>query len=392
MRDIFPKNNSTNILGKEGDIVKKEDLLPIINQLNETKQVLEVLIAQFDEYKEGQQISINISTLNAITSAITTLNTTLANLDTADINNLFVSGLAELTTLSAQIATITSTLSAINIESSLLETQNLTANEGAINELEVGILTVDNWHVENVTIDNIIATQKVETSQLKASSSELGVIKGNYLALSGDANFGRNIRAIDSVFKSISTDKIDVKNISWKSSVSLSNIESFFIEVPHFENGQYYIQLVDDFTSFATIEIFNSVDNYFVRWSQSENGNIQNIFKHGDGVSSRIFIEFKNISGKSLKLKYGTICMNSDENCKIHKLLSIKPDVTYKVKHINGSKFFENVDFTIDKQQIIDIIREINPTIFIDELRNKENNKTEKSKKRKNHDGRIIRK
>lgn len=346
MRDIFPKNNSTNILGKDGDIVKKEDLLPITNQLNETKQALEVLVAQFDEYKEGQQISINTSTLNVITSAITTLNTTLANLDTADINNLFVSSLAELTTLSAQIATITSTLSAINIESSLLETQNLTANEGAINELEVGILAVDSWNAENLTIDNIIATQKIETSELEASSSSLGTIEGSSLALSGSANISGNLEASDCVFDGVSSDEVDVENITWKGSVSLSNVESFYLEIPHFENGQYYLQLLDNTTPFATIEIFNSVDNYFIRWSQTTIGNIQNVFKQGNGTSSKIYIEFENDSGNALSVKYGTTSITP--NVAGPESYTIQPvdtwDVEYPVSYKDGSKFFKNVD------------------------------------------------
>ena len=36
MRNLFPQNNSTDILGKDSDVVKKEDLLPVVEQLQNT--------------------------------------------------------------------------------------------------------------------------------------------------------------------------------------------------------------------------------------------------------------------------------------------------------------------------------------------------------------------
>lgn len=344
---------------------KNED--NIKEQLKQIRNTLDILIKQFEMINKNQT--------------------------DVEMNNLIVNSLTQLTILNAQIVSITNSLSVPSGVINDLSSCSFQAIEANIETLNVAVANIESWIVENLTLNNLILSNKITSNSLETKSANIRNLSSDDISVIKDIKVSRNLNVKENVISdSIMTNKILTENITWKSFVLLSNIESFFIEVPHFENGQYYIQLVDDFTSFATIEIFNSVDNYFVRWSQSENGNIQNIFKHGDGVSSRIFIEFKNTSGKSLKLKYGTICMNLNENYKIHKLLNIKPDITYKVKHVNGGKFFENIDFTIDKQQIIDIIREINPTIFIDELRNKEDNKTEKPKKRKNHDGRIIRK
>ena len=346
MREIFPDKNYTSLAGENNNLATKDDLIPIVNQLNETKQSLEVLASQFDEYKEGQETSINTSTLNAITAAISTINATLANLETAEVDNLTVNSLAQLASLSTQIATITSTLSAMNIESSLLETQTLTANEASINELEAHILSVDNWNVENITIDNITASQKIETSQLEASSAELGTIEANSLSLSGNAAITGNIEAADATFDGVSTDEISTENIVWKGSVSLSDVESFYLEIPHFENGQYYVQLLDNTTPFVTMEIFNSVDNYFVRWSQGNFGNIENIYKQGTGENAQIYVELNNTSGNALTVKYATTSITP--NVAGPESYTTQPveewTVEYPVTYKDGSKFFKNVD------------------------------------------------
>ena len=346
MREIFPDKNYTNLAGENNNLATKDDLIPIVNQLNETKQALEVFESQFDEYKEGQETSINTSALNAVTAAITTINATLANLESSEVGNLTVNSLAQLASLSAQIATITSTLSAMNIESSLLETQTLTADSASINELEAHILSVDNWNAENITIDNLTASQKIETSQLEASSAELGTVEASSLALSGNANITGNIEAADATFDGVSADEISTENIVWKGSVSLSDVESFYLEIPHFENGQYYIQLLDNTTPFVTMEIFNSVDNYFVRWSQGSLGYIENIYKQGTGENSQIYIQLNNSSGNALTVKYATTSITP--NVAGPESYTSQPveewTVEYPVTYKDGSKFFKNVD------------------------------------------------
>lgn len=345
MRKIFPENNYTELVGKDSDIVKREDILPITEQLNQTIQALEVLASQFEDYKDDQQTSINTSALNAVTAAITTLNATLANLESAEVDNLTVDSLAQLTTLTAQIATITTSLSAAQIETNLLETDEMTAQSGTFNNLFATSASIDSWNVSNFNITNLTISNKITTPDLEATSGSIGTLTSNEITVDGDID-AENITAEEITAEGLSIDEVAIDNIAWKGEIALSNVESFYLEIPHFENGQYYLQLLDNTTPFATIEIFNSVDNYFVRWSQSTIGNIQNIFKQGTGTASQIYIEFENESGNALTLKYGTTCITP--NVAGPESYSTQPvdewDIIYPLTYKDGSKFFKNVD------------------------------------------------
>ena len=344
MRNLFPQNNSTDILGKDSDIVKKEDLLPVVQQLQTTIQQLNILSDNLQQYKDDNENLITTEQLNAVNAAIQSLEATESNLTTAEVDNLTVSSLATLTTLTTQIATITSSLSANSIETNLLESDELTANSGTFNNLFAHAASIDTWNVSNFNIDNLQISNKIEATELEATSASIGVLEANQINVNGDITL-QDIEADDISADSVISDEIGTENIHWTGEVALSNIEDFYIEIPHFENGQYYVQLEQNNEPFITLEIYNSVDNYFVRWSQKDFGIIQKIYKYEQDTASQIYIQVENDSAISLNMKYATTCVTPNVNGPAtYTELPVTPELEYEVRYKDGSKFFKNVD------------------------------------------------
>lgn len=346
MRKIFPENNYTELVGKDSDIVKREDILPISEQLQNTIQALQLLQDSLTTYEEGQALSTNTSALTAITAAITTLNATLANLETADVSNLTVDSLAKLTSLTTQVATITTSLTSPEATIHDLLANDIQAAEASITSLDVGTLEVENWNTENFSVDNLSISNKIEANEVDATSGTIDTLASDSITASTKVET-HSLEADEAEIDGIISEEVNIENITWGGSIALSNDETLYLEVPHFENGAYYIQLLDNTNPFATVEIYNSVDNYFVRWSQADRGYIQNIFKQGTDTSSKIYIELKNESGNALTLKYATTSVTPNVQGPLS--YTTQPveewDITYLPSYKDGSKFFKNVDF-----------------------------------------------
>ena len=346
MRELFPKNNSTDILGKDSDIVKKEDLLPVVEQLQNTIQQLNILSDNLQQYKDDNESLITTEQLNAVNAAISTINTTLANLESAEVDNLTVNGLAQLTNLTTQIATITTSLTVPEATIHDLLANDIQAGTATITDLEVATISADNWNAENFSATDLSVSNKIEAKDIEADTAAISSISAGNITT--DNKIEASVIESDSAdIDGITSEEVRIENITWNGSISLTDDETLYLEVPHFENGAYFIQLLDNTSPFATIEIYNSVDNYFVRWSQADRGYIQNIFKQGTDTASKIYIELKNESGNVLTLKYATtsITPNVQGPLSYTEQPVEEWDITYPPSYKDGSKFFKNVDF-----------------------------------------------
>lgn len=346
MRNLFPKNNSTDILGKDSDIVKKEDLLPVVQQLQTTIQQLNILSDALQQYKDDNENLITTEQLNAVNAAIQSLEATESNLTTAEVDNLTVNSLATLTTLTAQIATITSSLSVPEIQTNDMTVMDLSATDGYFMSLKADTAEIDNWNVSNFNIENLTVSQSFETTSLKATTGEIGTLSAGTATVENNALVGGDLEVTGDISSaSIDTDEVTTENVTWKGQISLSNQADFFLEIPHFENGQYYLQLLQNDEPYITVEIYNSVDNYLVRWSQRDYNLLQNIYISGTGSASKIYLEIENDDALSMVLKYATTSVTPNVQGPLsYNQLPITPDNTYEVRYKDGSKFFKNVD------------------------------------------------
>ena len=346
MRNLFPQNNSTDILGKDSDIVKQEDLLPVVQQLQTTIQQLNILSDNLQQYKDDNENVITTEQLNAVNAAIQSLEATESNLTSAEVDNLTVSSLATLTTLTAQIATITSSLSVPEIQTNEITAMDLSASDGHFMSLKADTAEIDNWNISNFSIENLTVSQSFETTDLDATTGEIGTLTAGIATIEDNTSVGGDLEVAGDISSaSIDTDEVTTENVTWKGQVSLSNQADFFLEIPHFENGQYYLQLLQNDEPYITVEIYNSVDNYLVRWSQRDYNLLENIYISGTGPASKIYLEIENDDALSMVLKYATTSVTPNVQGPLsYNELPITPDNTYEVRYKDGSKFFKNVD------------------------------------------------
>ena len=346
MRNLFPQNNSTDILGKDSDIVKKEDLLPVVEQLQNTIQQLNILSDNLQQYKDDNEDIITTEQLNAVNAAIQSLEATESNLTSAEVDNLTVSSLATLTTLTAQIATITSSLSVPEIQTNEISAMDLSASEGYFMSLKADTAEIDNWNISNFSIENLTVSQSFETTNLDATTGNIGTLSAGIATIEGNTSVGGDLEVTGDISgASVDTDEVTTENVTWKGEVALSNQADFFLEIPHFENGQYYLQLLQNDEPYITVEIYNSVDNYLVRWSQRDYNLLENIYISGTGPASKIYLEIENDDALSMTLKYATTSVTPNVQGPLsYNELPITPDNTYEVRYKDGSKFFKNVD------------------------------------------------
>ena len=346
MRNLFPQNNSTDILGKDSDIVKQEDLLPVVQQLQTTIQQLNILSDNLQQYKDDNEDLISTEQLNAVNAAIQSLEATESNLTSAEVDNLTVSSLATLTTLTAQIATITSSLSVPEIQTNEITAVDLSASDGHFMSLKADTAEIDNWNISNFSIENLTVSQSFETTDLDATTGEIGTLTAGIATIEDNTSVGGDLEVAGDISSaSIDTDEVTTENVTWKGQVSLSNQADFFLEIPHFENGQYYLQLLQNDEPYITVEIYNSVDNYLVRWSQRDYNLLENIYISGTGPASKIYLEIENDDALSMVLKYATTSVTPNVQGPLsYNELPITPDNTYEVRYKDGSKFFKNVD------------------------------------------------
>lgn len=346
MRELFPKNNSTDILGKDSDIVKQEDLLPVVQQLQTTIQQLNILSDALQQYKDDNESLITTEQLNAVSVAIQSLEATESNLTSAEVDNLTVNSLAEFTNILGQIATISDSITAPNGIINDFQSQEITAGEINVDTLKARAADIDEWAITNFSIDNLSVSQKIETPDIEATTAKIATLEVDGATINNDASIGGDLNVTGDISgASIDTDEVGTENIHWTGLINLSNVEEFYLEVPHFENGSYFIQLLQNANPFATIEIYNSVDNYFVRWSQSDYNQITHIYKYETDQASKLYFKVENESGNALDVRYASTCATSNvEGPATYVELPIEEYQDYEIRYKDGSKFFKNVD------------------------------------------------
>lgn len=343
MRNIFPKNNSTDLLGKDSDIVKKEDLLPVVEQLQNTIQQLNILSDALQQYKDDNENSITTAQLNAVSAAIQTLQATSANLSNITAETLSVSTQAEINNLTAALATITD-LTANNATISSLDATNATIDEATIDELTAVTATIENLNLTNFSATNATITN-ITSTQGDIDTVNAETVNTDDLNATGDAVIAGDVTASNGNFDGVDADEIATENIHWSGATTIINAEKIYLLIPHFENGQYYFQITKSGEPWLTVETYNSVDNFFVRWSQANAGIIPKIYKAGSNESAQLCFEINNPEQAALNIKYASECATENvAGPASYTTNPITPVQTYDVSYKDGSKFFKNVD------------------------------------------------
>ena len=346
MRKIYEDTAKTNqLFAPDSVYATKDDINQLTVRIDGTIQSLNLLAENLALYKEQVASSLNTEQITAINAAIQTLQATSANLGTVQVQNLTTTVKATIALLEAVTAKISS-LEAQTAEITALVANSANLDEATINTLTATTANITNWVLENISAQTII------TNSATFGSATVGTLRADGTAsIAGNTTVGGtldvtgDVTGDDASFASVSSVENLVENITWKGQTTLVDEDHFILAVPHFENGQYYIQLKNSDEPFATIEIFNSVDNYFIRWSQQVIGNITNIYKDGTNENAVVYIEIDNPNEYALDIYYGTT--SATENLpgpSTYTELPVVPLVEYPVTYKDGSKFFKNVD------------------------------------------------
>ena len=346
MRHIYPDQKATQeLFNKNDNRATKEDINQLSVRIDNTIQQLENLAASLQSYKDDMQESVNTNQITAINAAITSLQTTESNLGDVEAENITVDSLAQITNLVAQIGTFTTDLTSPN--ATITDLSAVKAEVGNLKclSIEATAADIESWSITNLTVTDLNVADKIESNDIETETATFGAATiENDLDVNGDIS-ATNVEADKATVSLIESEEIATENIHWDGTTNVFDVDDFVLEIPHFENGQYYLFIKKNNELFAAIEIFNSVDNYFVRWSQETAGNIQKIYKYEAGVASKLYIELHSDVVATFNINYATVCATPNVSGPAsYSEIPVTPDVTYEVQYKDGSKFFKNVD------------------------------------------------
>ena len=347
MRNIFPNQKQTNnLFNQEKDIATKQDIQDLSNQIIAISDSLTNTSEKLNQYIASMGENITTGQMNAMQAAISTLEATNATLTSANITSLTVSGITSLNSLTADLATIASDLT---VGGSLNVSGDVKGANATFDEITATTANIANWAVENLTVNKITATEieadsiksngTVSADNIESAAAAIGNLSGNEITAD-------KVTVSNELSSALGTfDEVKVENIHWKESVDYPNTTEVYLTVPHFENGTYYLRANGPTKTLFAVEIQNSVDNFFVRWSQAIAGYIATMYKTGDGSSSQICIHIKNIENVAFSLEYATVCATPNVSAPVG---SVNPpsvyNTRYPVIYQHGNKFFRLVD------------------------------------------------
>ena len=344
MRNIFPNQEQTNnLFNQEKDVATKQDIQDLSNQIIAISDSLTNTSERLAQYIASMGENITTGQINALQGVISSLEATSATLTSANITSLTVSGITALNTLTADLATISSDLT---VGGNATVTGDVKGANALFDEITATTANIANWAVENLTVNKVNA-KEIEADDIKANGN---VIAGNIDSTTANIdNIASNAITADNIAvngeiaaKAGMFDEAKVGNIHWLESVDYTDTD-VYLTLPHYENGTYYLRARGTNKTLFTIEVFNSVDNYFVKWSQDVGGNIAEMFKLGDGENSQLCIHIK--VNEAFKLEYATVCATPNVSAPNG---SVNPpekwETRYPVVFQHGCKFFRLVD------------------------------------------------
>lgn len=341
MRKIFPENN--DIIGLQDEStrpVTQQDLVNIQNQIEQVATDLSNAVNNLENYKTSQSQHVSTGLLDAANAAITTLQSTNANLQNANISTLTVGQLNELESLLAKVAAFTSMTTQNATVTNSLGANKISASEITVDNLKATNTEITNWTISNLGVDSVIAnvinTQNVNTTNVASENENTQNLNVSTKATVKEAD----IETAD--ISGLKADKIDTSVINWKDYTTIVDPDVYYIKVPHFTNGHYFIEGRNNGEKLFNIEIINSLSNYIINWGKKDDQKwIEEVYI--DETLGNVWIKANTLE-KTIDLYYANINADCIDSPATYDTLQITPDETYPIVYRNGSKFFGPVD------------------------------------------------
>lgn len=318
MKKIWPTNNSIDsISATNSKPITQEDYENLVELVNSYEKDIAKLQNDQAAFIDSQEEAI--TTKNVVAESLSALQSTINKLlsDEIEVKKLYWDD--------AVLDLLNNTISFENIDvvhntnNIQIKMDNKTIIEITPDLLKIAVPIIDVEDVQSkkITTDKIHVVDTITARNANFSGEVTFEQSPTFESFTAKDTTTTNLSAENADIeeldaKEITSEKIEAEDILANAFVSrnYTNIahnyhkhepiqvleklqETYYIVTPNFKNGVYYLvsEKADKSIEYS-LELFNSIDNPMIRWSESEINNITNIYmQHWDDGSVRFIIE-----------------------------------------------------------------------------------------------------
>lgn len=352
MRELFSSTCNKDCTISNDNAVTQEQLLAVLSEIQALNDRLTATINYIDEYKAANSNGIktitldaqNIKASNAKISSL--LEAVEANITDGNFTTITVNELANIKKAVAEVIQITDSLITKNATVETASIGTATILDADISNLKAKTIEIENWLIKTFTVDTLKANVQIETPLLRAANVTSDTV-------SATDTTTEKLKATNATINKETVEESDIttlktSNIVWQQYQTIVNPDEFYIQVPKFINGTYFLAAIDDTNTVCfTIEIQNSINNYYVSWSKTQPGFLEKFYIDKTDKTSQIYFK-ANTLGKSLTLKYASIGLENVTAPHEYDVLPINPETEYDIVYADGHKYWNPVDLFND--------------------------------------------
>lgn len=352
MRELFSSTCNKDCTISNDNAVTQEQLLAVLSEIQALNDRLTATINYIDEYKAANSNGIktitleaqNIKASNAKISSL--LEAVEANITDGNFTTITVNELANIKKAVAEVIQITDSLITKNATVETASIGTATILDADISNLKAKTIEIENWLIGTFTVDTLKANVQIETPLLRAANVTSDTV-------SATDTTTEKLKATNATINKETVKESDIttlktSNIVWQQYQTIVNPDEFYIQVPKFINGTYFLAAIDDTNTVCfTIEIQNSINNYYVSWSKTQPGFLEKFYIDKTDKTSQIYFK-ANTLGKSLTLKYASIGLENVTAPHEYDVLPINPETEYDIVYADGHKYWNPVDLFND--------------------------------------------
>ena len=352
MRELFSSTCNKDCTISNDNAVTQEQLLAVLSEIQALNDRLTATINYIDEYKAANSNGIktitldaqNIKASNAKISSL--LEAVEANITDGNFTTITVNELVNIKKAVAEVIQITDSLITKNATVETASIGTATILDADISNLKAKTIEIENWLIKTFTVDTLKANVQIETPLLRAANVTSDTV-------SATDTTTEKLEATNATINKETVEESDIttlktSNIVWQQYQTIVNPDEFYIQVPKFINGTYFLAAIDDTNTVCfTIEIQNSINNYYVSWSKTQPGFLEKFYIDRTDKTSQIYFK-ANTLGKSLTLKYASIGLENVTAPHEYDVLPINPETEYDIAYADGHKYWNPVDLFND--------------------------------------------
>lgn len=353
MRELFSSTcNKDCTISNGNDAVTQEQLLAVLSEIQALNDRLTATINYIDEYKAANSNGIktitldaqNIKASNAKISSL--LEAVEANITDGNFTTITVNELVNIKKAVAEVIQITDSLITKNATVETASIGTATILDADISNLKAKTIEIENWLIKTFTVDTLKANVQIETPLLRAANVTSDTVSATDTTT--EKLKATNATINKETVKESGITTLKTSNIVWQQYQTIVNPDEFYIQVPKFINGTYFLAAIDDTNTVCfTIEIQNSINNYYVSWSKTQPGFLEKFYIDRTDKTSQIYFK-ANTLGKSLTLKYASIGLENVTAPHEYDVLPINPETEYDIAYADGHKYWNPVDLFND--------------------------------------------